>query len=181
LGGTGLNNSCPNVIIPCASTASGITAALAGITAAACYIGGDLGVRGSIWYGGTLNGTSDYRLKDNVSDLDETFCVDKLRPVTYIHKVTQKQDIGLIAHELQEQYPFLVTGEKDGEKIQTVNYTGLFGILIKEIKDLKKDKVELKQENTELRQQTLELKTENILINQRLDMLEKLMYKNKNQ
>jgi hypothetical protein len=34
-------------------------------------------------------------------------------------------------------YPFLVTGEKDGENLQSVNYTGLIAILIKEIQDLK--------------------------------------------
>ena len=52
-------------------------------------------------------------------------------------KITKTQDIGLIAHELQELYPFLVTGVKDGEENQSVNYTGLIPILINEIKDLK--------------------------------------------
>ena len=45
--------------------------------------------------------------------------------------------MGLIAHEVQEIYPFLVNGEKDGEKFQSVNYTSLIALLIKEIKDLK--------------------------------------------
>jgi hypothetical protein len=45
--------------------------------------------------------------------------------------------MGFIAHELQEQYPFLVTGEKDGTQNQSVNYTGLIPILIKEIQELK--------------------------------------------
>ena len=56
------------------------------------------------------------------------------------------QEIGLIAHELQEVYPFLVTGEKDREEMQTVNYTGLISVLIKEIQDLKKDVAQLKQQ-----------------------------------
>ena len=47
-------------------------------------------------------------------------------------------DIGLIAHELQEHYPFLVNGEQDGDKLQKINYIGLVGILIKEIQELKK-------------------------------------------
>jgi hypothetical protein len=34
-------------------------------------------------------------------------------------------------------YPFLVTGEKDGENLQSVNYNGVIGILIKEIQVLK--------------------------------------------
>jgi hypothetical protein len=91
---------------------------------------------------GTVNATSynspsDYRIKKDVVTLDETFTVDKLRPVTYNNTKLDKQDVGLIAHELQEVYPFLVNGEKDGENLQSVNYTGLIAILIKEIQELK--------------------------------------------
>jgi hypothetical protein len=92
-----------------------------------------------------FNATSDYRIKENVVPLDETFTVDNLRPVTYNNSKSEKQDIGLIAHELQEVYPFLVNGEKDGENFQTVNYTGLIGILIKEIQELKKEVKMLKE------------------------------------
>ena len=87
----------------------------------------------------TFNATSDYRIKENVKLLDDTYNINKLVPVTYLNKKTEKQDIGLIAHELQEVYPFLVTGEKDGPNMQTVNYMGLIGLLIKEIQDLKKE------------------------------------------
>jgi cytoskeletal protein CcmA (bactofilin family) len=91
---------------------------------------------------GTVNATSynspsDYRIKKDVVTLDEKFTVDKLRPVSYNNTELKKQDIGLIAHELQEVYPFLVNGEKDGENLQSVNYNGLIGILIKEIQELK--------------------------------------------
>jgi len=92
------------------------------------------------------NTTSDYRIKETAAPLDETFSVDNLRPVTYTNLNSQKQDIGLIAHELQEVYPFLVTGEKDGAELQTVNYTGLIGVLIKEIQYLKQDVAQLKQQ-----------------------------------
>jgi len=92
------------------------------------------------------NTTSDYRIKENAVTLDETFSVDKLRPVTYKNLNSGKPDIGLIAHELQEVYPFLVTGEKDGQEMQTVNYTGLIGVLIKEIQDLKHDVAQLNQQ-----------------------------------
>jgi hypothetical protein len=83
--------------------------------------------------------TSDYRIKENVASIDflPVFTVDNLRPVIYTNKISGKQDIGLIAHELQEYYPFLVKGEKDGEENQSINYIGLIGILIKEIKELK--------------------------------------------
>ena len=84
-----------------------------------------------------LSQTSDYRIKENIIQLDNTFEVDKLKPVTYFNKISQKQDIGLIAHELQECFPELVNGVKDGEIHQSVNYIGLIPILIKEIKTLK--------------------------------------------
>jgi hypothetical protein len=45
--------------------------------------------------------------------------------------------MGLIAHELQEVYPFLVNGEKDGANHQSINYTSLIALLIKEIQELK--------------------------------------------
>jgi len=59
-----------------------------------------------------------------------------------LNKKSEKQDIGLIAHELKEIYPELVNGEKDGEQFQSVNYTGLIPILIKEIQNLK-DRVKI--------------------------------------
>jgi len=46
--------------------------------------------------------------------------------------------LGFIAHEVQEQYPFLVTGEKDGKNNQSINYQEMIPILVKEIQDLKK-------------------------------------------
>ena len=97
---------------------------------------GNVNVNGNV-IATSYNTTSDYRIKKDVTPLDDKFTVDKLRPVTYNNTKLEKQDIGLIAHEVQEIYPFLVTGEKDGENFQTVNYTGLISILIKEIQDLK--------------------------------------------
>jgi hypothetical protein len=85
----------------------------------------------------SYNATSDYRAKDDVVPLNAAYTVDALNPVTYIFKATGKQDVGFIAHEVQEFYPFLVNGEKDGATNQSLNYNGLIGILTKEIKDLK--------------------------------------------
>jgi thiamine kinase-like enzyme len=82
--------------------------------------------------------TSDYRVKDNVKQLDETFTVKYLNPISYTNNKTKNKDIGLIAHELQQHFPELVTGEKDGQEFQTINYIGLIGILIKEVQELQK-------------------------------------------
>ena len=86
----------------------------------------------------SFNTTSDYRIKENVNELNETYYVDNLRPVEYDNLLINKKSLGFIAHEVQEQYPFLVTGEKDGENNQSIQYQELIPILVKEIKDLKK-------------------------------------------
>jgi hypothetical protein len=122
---------------------------------------GDLDISGNISISGSLTGTtgsftylysvnastsSDYRIKENVTPLNNSYVVDELIPVTYTNKLTERQDMGLIAHELQEVYPFLVHGEKDGKDYQSVNYTGLIPLLIKEVKWLKNELAQLKQQ-----------------------------------
>ena len=89
--------------------------------------------------------SSDYRIKNNVAKLDNMFTVDYLRPVKYFQTLLNKQQYGLIAHELQQYYPHLVTGEKDGSALQDVNYTGLIAILINEIIRLKREFTELEK------------------------------------
>lgn len=88
--------------------------------------------------------SSDYRIKTNVQTLDETDVLDKLRPVTYYQTQIARKDIGFIAHELEEHYPELVDGEKDGDKMQSVNYNGILALLINEVQRLKQDIKETK-------------------------------------
>jgi hypothetical protein len=92
---------------------------------------------------GSFSTSSDYRIKTDISQLDEKVTLDNLRPVKYLQTLINKTQYGLIAHELQEYYPDLVVGEKDGEEWQRVNYTGLVALLINEIKQLKRELVEL--------------------------------------
>ena len=103
---------------------------------------GNLDVSGNLYVTGTSGGVnawtvSDYRIKKDVQNLDDLYTVDKLRPVSYYNTLSNKNDVGLIAHELQDEYPFMVHGIKDGPKTQGVQYTSLIGILIKEIQRLK--------------------------------------------
>ena len=90
--------------------------------------------------------TSDYRIKENPVVLDASFNVDGLRPVRYQNKIINKEDYGFLAHEVQELYPCLVEGIKDGETRQSLNYNGIIAIIVKEIKELKKTVKELKLE-----------------------------------
>jgi hypothetical protein len=55
--------------------------------------------------------------------------------------------MGFIAHEVQDLFPFLVTGVKDGSEIQTLNYNGFIALLVKEVQDLKKENIRLKEIN----------------------------------
>jgi hypothetical protein len=120
---------------------NGFALDVSGIT----HILGNLDVSGNA-YAYTFTTTSDYRIKENPTPLDDTYIVDKLNPLTYRNKLTGKTDIGLIAHELQDEYPCLVFGEKDAEEYQRVNYSGLIPILIKEVKELKQRVKTLEEE-----------------------------------
>lgn len=84
---------------------------------------------------------SDYRIKSDIQPVRQT--IDQLHPVKYINQLTGKPDMGFIAHELQNEFPYLVSGVKDGPDFQSVNYNGVIGVLAKEIIDLKKEIEEL--------------------------------------
>jgi hypothetical protein len=112
----------------------------------AIEIQGDLNVNGNITATGTITPTpSDYRIKDIIEPLNASYTVDNLKPVKYFNKKSKKEEIGFIAHEIQEQFPCLVTGEKDGKDLQTLNYIGLIGVLVQEIQQLKADIAQLKK------------------------------------
>ena len=94
----------------------------------------------------SFNAQSDYRLKENIQTIaDNEINVDKLRPVSYTLKSNQKPTLGFIAHEVQEHIPSAVTGEKDGESMQSVDYNQIIPVLVKEIQDLKKRVAYLEQ------------------------------------
>jgi hypothetical protein len=113
-------------------------------TGGSLYLGGTSGMYagGSIYCNSTVTAaafptTSDYRIKRDVVNLGKHYTVDRLRPVQYRNTLTHQVDIGFIAHEVQQEYPFLVHGEKDGVEYQSLNYIGMIGLLVKEIQDLK--------------------------------------------
>jgi acyl-[acyl carrier protein]--UDP-N-acetylglucosamine O-acyltransferase len=106
-------------------------------------ISNNMDISGNVFINGSLtvnniNIPSDYRIKTNVVPMrDTSFNVDEINPVYYYNTMANQEQIGFIAHELQENLPFLVSGEKDGAELQSVNYIGLIGLLVQEIKELK--------------------------------------------
>ena len=105
--------------------------------------------------------TSDYRLKDQVQTLSGSYyTVDNIRPVHYILKDSQVPHMGFIAHEVQEHFPTMVSGEKDGKKMQTVKYSQLIPVLVKEIQESKAREKEKNQEIAELKSSIQSLQQE---------------------
>jgi predicted acyltransferase (DUF342 family) len=102
----------------------------------------------------SFNATSDYRMKENVEKLSFAECsVENLNPVSYILKTNKQPHIGFLAHELQEYFPTAVSGVKDGEAMQTVNYLELIPVLVKEIQELKKKVLFLENDIDYLKQE----------------------------
>jgi len=131
----------------------------------------------------SYNAVSDYRMKENVVPLNASFTVDGLNPVTYNLKSSGQQDIGFIAHEVQEFYPFLVNGEKDGKETQSLNYNGFIGILTKEIQVLKKKEakalVKAAEQEARLAEQDARITEQDARIteqDQRIQALEKMVF-----
>ena len=75
-----------------------------------------VGFIGSSGNSTSYNSGSDYRLKENVTNISAAAAaVHSLRPVTFTWKVSPETGTfsGFIAHELQEVWPEAVVGEKD--------------------------------------------------------------------
>ena len=83
--------------------------------------------------------TSSRRFKEQIKDMgDSTDALMKLRPVTFVYKPEyadgdRSLQYGLIAEEVAEVYPDLVSYEKDGKTPYTVRYQYLASMLLNEV------------------------------------------------
>ncbi|NOT52462.1 MAG: hypothetical protein HOP10_14425 [Chitinophagaceae bacterium] len=105
---------------------------------------------GNIFAPGIFTSTSDARLKKNITALGTT--LDKIKELNgYTYNWIsptrdQRQQIGLLAQDVQKLFPQLVTefkGDND-ENVLGVNYLGLIPVLIEAIKEQQKQIEELK-------------------------------------
>jgi len=78
---------------------------------------------------------SDYRLKEDLKSFNGLDLISKINVYDYKWKNQDKRSFGVMAHELQEVVPQSAFGEKDGEKMQGVDYSNLVPILIKSIQE----------------------------------------------
>ena len=83
-----------------------------------------------------VNSLSDEKLKKDISTIDDALDkVKQLRGVDYTWKQSEEKSKGVIAQELQEVFPELVSESESG---LSVNYNGIIGVLIEAIKEQQK-------------------------------------------
>jgi hypothetical protein len=107
--------------------------------------------------GNTLSdcGVSSLRYKEQVTDLEAGLnTVQMLRPVTFKWKNREERDVGLIAEEVAEIAPLLVTHNADGV-VEGVKYLQMTPLLVKAIKDLKAENEALKNRLSDQEQRLL--------------------------
>lgn len=92
--------------------------------------------------------SSDIKLKNNIKVIEDAIeKLSTLEGVTFNWNKDNKPSIGVIAQQVQKTFPELVTevnNLNDEDTHLTVNYSGLIGVLIESIKELKKEIQELK-------------------------------------
>jgi len=82
------------------------------------------------------NTTSDYRLKEDLQDFEGLDLVSKIPVYDYKWKADKSRSYGVMAHELEEVLPQAVSGEKDAEEMQSVDYSKIVPLLVKSIQEL---------------------------------------------
>lgn len=114
------------------------------------YFAGDLS------YKGTLSDISDARLKKDVAPLDPPSILDRLMQVkTYSFRyktdAANRLQFGVIAQEVEKQFPNLVVTAKDAMGTKSVNYIGFIAPLIEANKSLKAEIEVLRREIQEMK------------------------------
>jgi hypothetical protein len=95
---------------------------------------------------------SDYRLKENIEPMTNGLDrVKQLNPVKFEWKQTGLKSEGFIAHEVDEIYSDCVNGEKDGERMQTMDYGKITPLLVKAIQEQQEQIEALQSEINELK------------------------------
>lgn len=109
----------------------------------AVTISGGLGVAGQITTSNLVE-TSSITFKENVSNIDNALdTIMKLVGVTYDRKDTKKHEAGLIAEDVNEVLPHLVSKDEHGNPVG-IYYTKLTAYLLEAIKTLKTELDQIK-------------------------------------
>ena len=104
-----------------------------------------LRVQGNVYISGTLTEASSLALKENIETYSPSLeKINKIRPVRYNKKESNKKEVGLVAEELAEMFPELVEMDKDGNPAG-VNYSRAVAVLLHGFKELYKEVKEIKE------------------------------------
>ena len=102
-----------------------------------CYISKDVKIDGNIQLAGNITSQSDRRIKSNIEPIED--CLQKIKNVTGCKYNRFDLDgeihIGLIAQEVEEVFPELVT---ETNNVKGINYQGFIAVLLNCIKELNK-------------------------------------------
>jgi SMC interacting uncharacterized protein involved in chromosome segregation len=105
--------------------------------------------------------TSDKVIKRNIEKLDNSLeRVSQLNGVTYFNILTKKQESGLIAQDVEQVLPEVVSTNSSGFK--GVYYANMTGLIVESIKELnqnvKEDIRQLRNDYCQLHKDILEMK-----------------------
>ena len=185
---TGSNNIYLGKDVDAATSSEANTIRVGNSSAAAVYIKGVRGVTTGVGDGQAImidsNGqlgtiSSSRRFKKDVASMYEQHDIlpklRKLNPVTFFYKAHKnpKTQYGLIAEEVAELFPELVTHAVDG-KIQSVRYDQLSNMLLYAYQDVDTRCSELEMSNEVLRSENDTLKKYMIEVLDRLDEKDKI-------
>jgi hypothetical protein len=95
--------------------------------------------------GVTYTSASDYRIKEDLQPINGLEKVNAIKVYNFKFKETGTRTDGVLAHELQEVLPYAVQGEKDGRKLQGVDYSKVVPVLVKAVQELKSENDALKE------------------------------------
>jgi hypothetical protein len=102
----------------------------------------------------SFNTSSDYRLKENVNyEWDASTRLKQLKPARFNFKTDNDTVDGFLAHEVSDIVPNAVSGEKDGEKMQSIDHSKLVPLLVKALQEQQKQIDEFKSELHALKSQ----------------------------
>ena len=112
----------------------------------------------------TLSARSDRRLKNTIVDLDNNFVSKylQLRPVNYYWNDgsdNHHRQYGLIAQEVEELFPDIVSIANDSMQTKSVNYQALHALSLKVIQSQQEEIEKLKKKQAEFEARLLKLET----------------------
>ena len=146
----GINDDATSTKITITNTGLGINDASPGVA---------LDVDGAGRFTGNVTAyySSDIKLKDNIRPIENSlFKISKLRGVEFdwndnadIVEREKGHDVGLIAQEVEEVLPEIVTTRKDGYK--AIQYEKVVSLLVQGINDQQKQIEDLKKELDEIK------------------------------